>query len=94
VKLREAIPTAHVRATGFVTRSRGCALEDIRRPLYDVVPEASAFRALRVKSRIGLSVAANRIGIRAIELADLERGKLVPADSKRWGQMMVAIQRS
>jgi len=89
MRLREATPRTHVRAPGFVTRSRGCGLEDIRMPLYDVSPEAHALSALRKEIGLGLRDAASKLGIRAIELSELERGRLVP---ENWSKILETLK--
>lgn len=89
MKLREATPRTHVRASGFVTRARGCQLEDIRMPLYDVSPEARELSALRKRIGLGLRDAACKLGLRAIDLSELERGRLVP---ENWTKILETLK--
>jgi len=92
VKLREATPYKHERGIAFVTRSRGCGLEDIRTPLYDVCPGARAISATRKEAGLGLRDAAIKFGIRAVELSGLESGRLVPEDPNEWATMTDKIR--
>lgn len=74
MKLREANVMAYSRGVAFVTRARGCGLEDVRVPVYTICYEARAFYELRRSSGLGLRDAASALGIRAIELSGLEHG--------------------
>lgn len=88
VKLREAEPIGYERGAAFVTRSRGCGLEDVRTPVYNVSAPAGALRTARKVAGLGLRDAASVIGIRAVELGGLERGRLVPEDPLDWAEII------
>jgi hypothetical protein len=87
MKLRESTPAAHRRGPAFVTRSRGCGLEDVRTPVYNVSAPARELARLRSERGIGLRDAAAALGIRAVELSGLERGRFEPEDSGDWALM-------
>lgn len=92
MKLREVSPLVYRRSSAFVTHTRGCGLEDVRMPSYDVRPEARALSALRKDAGLGLHAAAGRIGIRAVELSGLEHGRLVPEDTGEWAKMAAKLK--
>ena len=93
MKLREATPVGYHRGAAFVTRTRGCALEDVRTPQYWVSQAALDLADYRKELGLGLSVAANKIGIRAVELSGLEHGRYVPEEPGAWAKMMEALER-
>jgi hypothetical protein len=94
MKLREATPLEHRRGTAFVSRERGCGMEDVRTPVFNVSIEARGLLELRKQLGLGLSEAANKIGIRAVELSELEHGKLVPEGGRKdWINMAEALKR-
>lgn len=92
MKFREATPIRHRRGVAFVTRARGCGLEDVRTPSYDVRPEAHALAALRKEAGLGLHDAASKLGMRAVELSGLEHGRLVPEDRGEWARLTAALK--
>jgi hypothetical protein len=71
----------------FVSRGRGCGLEEIVMPRYYLAREAQAFAALRKRLGLGLRDAAVKLGIRAVELSGLEHGRLVPEDPSAWAEL-------
>jgi len=88
VKLIEITPSEYRRGPAFVTRARGCGLEDVRMPVYGVSAEARGLSELRKLLGFGLHEAARKIGIKAIELSCLERGQLVPEGGRNDWMMM------
>jgi len=92
MKLVEATPLRHERTAAFVTRTSGCSLEDIRRPVYARTPEAERLHAARVARGFGLRDAALALGLRPIELSGLEHGRLVPASTEDWTLLERALQ--
>jgi hypothetical protein len=93
MKLIKASPSGYERSPAFVTRARGCELEDVRSPVYRVSARAGALRTLRQGARLGLRDAASELGVSAVELSGLERGRLVPEDEKEWPKMMETLDR-
>lgn len=91
MKLIKADPSGYERSAAFVTRARGCTLEDVRTPVYPVSARAGALRVLRRTKGLGLRDAASLLGIRAVELSGLERGRLVPEDEGEWMNMLETI---
>jgi hypothetical protein len=87
MKFRITIPSHYERSPAFLMRRRGCALEDVRAPVYLVSAPAVELRALRLSRRMGLTDAARKLGIRALELAGLERGHLEPEELSEWSNM-------
>jgi hypothetical protein len=61
-------------------------------PTYFISSEAIALSALRAELGIGLRDAASKLGIRAVDLAGLEHGRLVPEDSNLWETMIRALR--
>lgn len=92
MKLIEVTPSAHRRGAAFVTRSRGCGLEDVRTPVYNVSEEARQLSVLRRERGIGLRDAAAALGIRAVELSGLEHGRLAPEEPGDWQQMASKVK--
>lgn len=88
MKLRAAEPAGYERGPAFVTRARGCGLEDVRTPVYEKGSNAAALRLLRTHAKLGLRDAASALGISAVELSGLERGRLVPEDKNDWLKML------
>jgi hypothetical protein len=84
VKIVPAIPVRHERSVAFVTRQRGCSMEEIRSPVFDLSPRAEKLHALRLGLGLGLRDAASQMGIRAVELSGLERGRMVPSRAADW----------
>ena len=93
MKLIEAEPSGYERGAAFVTRARGCGLEDVRTPIYNVSAPAGALRTARRVAGLGLRDAASMIGVRAVELGGLERGRLVPEDPLDWAEMIDKMMR-
>lgn len=91
MRLREAAPVRHERRPAFVTRSRGCGIEEVRSPVYVVSPMATELRARRVGASVSLRDAASRAGIRAIEWSGVEQGRLVPESADDWIVLREAI---
>ena len=94
MKLRPVTPEKYARGTAFVTRARGCVLEEIRTPIYSTTPESDALWALRRKLKLSLGEVASRIGVGAIEVSGLERGRLAPEEWGDWTKMIDKIQAS
>ncbi len=94
MKLIAATPIEYKRGTSFVTRARGCGIEDVRVPSYRISVEARGLAELRKQLGLGLRDAAIKIGIKAIELSGLERGQLVPSDEKDWFEMAKALKKT
>lgn len=92
MKLVKAVPLRHERGAAFVMRARGCNLEDVRRPVYDIGPSARRLRGLRVERGLGLRDAAGRLGLRAVELSQLERGVVVPSNPSDWTVLLGRLQ--
>lgn len=92
MKLKEVPPTGYSRGPAFVSRSRGCTLEDVRVPCYSRCPEARDLYDLRRDRGIGLRDAASKIGIRAVELSGLERGSLVPENRDDWARILWKLE--
>lgn len=90
--LRASVPVSYRRGAAFVTRARGCGLEDVRTPVYTLSRQATDLATYRKELGLGLRDAANRIGIRAVELSGLEHGRLVPEDPSDWERMMGALE--
>ncbi len=90
MRLREAQPVRHERAPAFVTRARGCGMEEVRRPVYEVSGLAADLRAGRVLAGVSLRDAASRAGIRAVEWSGIEQGRLVPESAADWGVLRTA----
>lgn len=90
MKLREAPPVRHERAAAFVTRARGCGIEEVRRPVYERSAMADDLRARRVQASVSLRDAASRAGIRAVEWSGIEQGRLVPEAPKDWDVLRAA----
>ena len=93
MKLVKADPSGYERSAAFVTRARGCGLEDVRSPMYAVSARAGALRTLRKVARLGLRDAAIELGVSAIELSSLERGRMVPEDENEWLKMLETLER-
>lgn len=92
MRLREATPIEHRRSAAFVTRTRGCGLEDVRTPVYVVSVEAKGLLELRKQFGLGLRDAAGKIGIKAVELSGLEQGRLVPEGAADWMKMAEVLR--
>lgn len=93
MKLREALPVGHRRGPAFEMMSRGVSLEELRTPVYAVCAEARALSSSRRQLGLGLHEAAIKLGVRAIEVSELERGWLVPEDANDWSKMLEAMTR-
>lgn len=93
MRLREAQPVRYVRAQAFVTRARGCGLEEVRRPEYEVSQTAKDLREQRVRASVSLRDAASRAGIRAVEWSGIEHGRIVPESTADWAVLQGAVQR-
>ena len=93
MKLRPVEPRSHQRSATFVTRARGCTLEEILAPIYTVPEEARELFRFRKEKGIGLGVAAGKLGIRVVELSGLERGRYVPEDPSDWARMKETLDR-
>ncbi len=91
MKLKKAVPDGFRRGTAFVSRERGCSMEEVRVPVYHVSLEACLLVELRKARGLGLHVAANKLGIRAVELSGLEHGRLVPEEPSAWKRMIEKI---
>lgn len=95
MKLVPASPIRHERSVAFVTRQRGCSVEDVRLPVYERSRGAERIVALRKELGLGLRDAASRMGIRAAELSGLERGSLVPEHrATGWPELEAALRGS
>lgn len=95
MKLVPASPIRHERSVAFVTRQRGCSVEDVRLPVYERSRGAVKILALRKTLGLGLRDAASRMGIRAAELSGLERGSLVPEHrATGWSELEAALRGS
>ena len=84
MRLRDAVPVRHERSAAFVKQARGCSIEQVRSPVYAISAMATELRERRVRGAVSLRDAASRAGIRAIEWAGIERGRLVPESSADW----------
>jgi len=93
MRLIKASPSGYERSAAFVTRARGCGLEDIRSPVYRVSARAGALRTLRQGAGLGLRDAASEMGVSAVELSGLERGRLLPEDENEWLKMLGTLER-
>ncbi len=91
MKLREAQPVRHERSQAFVTRSRGCGIEEVLRPVYAASAMAADLRERRVRASVSLRDAASRAGIRAVEWSGVEHGRLVPESMDDWDALRKAI---
>lgn len=91
MKILEARPLRHERSLAFVTRERGCFLEDVMLPVFDRHPRARALRTKRVSTGMSLGVAASRAGIRAAQWSGIEQGRLVPETESGWSELEAAI---
>lgn len=95
MKLVPAAPIRHERSVAFVTRQRGCSLEDVRVQVYERSRRSERIVALRKELGLGLRDAASRMGIRAAELSGLERGSLVPEHrATGWPELEAALRGS
>ena len=95
MRLVPASPIRYERSVAFVTRQRGCSLEDVRVPVYERSRGAERIVALRKEIGLGLRDAASRMGIRAAELSGLERGSLVPEHrATGWSEIEAALRGS
>lgn len=92
VGLRDAVPVRHERTVAFVTRARGCGLEEVLRPVYAASAMAADLRERRVKASVSLRDAASRAGIRAVEWSGVEQGRLVPESMDDWNAMRKAVE--
>lgn len=92
IKLREAAPLRHERAQAFVTRARGCALEEVLRPVYEPSAMADDLRQRRVTAGTSLRDAASQVGIRASEWSGVEQGRLVPESMTDWTRLRAAVE--
>ena len=88
MRFTEATPTRYERSPAFVTRERGCSLEDVRRPVFIIGSQAQGLTRRRKELGLGLRDAAARLGMRAVELSGLEHGRLVPVDREEWARMI------
>ena len=92
MKLVAVEPSRYERGAAFITCVRGCTLEDVRTPVYPSSTRAGALRTLRKVARLGLRDAASMLGVRAVELSGLERGRLVPEDESEWLKMFEKLE--
>lgn len=92
MKLVAARPERFERGPAFVTRTRGCTLEEVRRAVFRVSPSAEKLAAKRKELGVGLRDAASRLRLRAVELSGLEHGRLVPADPADWTTLLAMLQ--
>ncbi len=92
MRLREAEPVRHERSHAFVTRTRGCGLEEVRRPVYAGSAMAEDLRQRRVHANVSLRDAASRAGIRAIEWCGVEQGRLLPESMADWDVLRGAVR--
>jgi hypothetical protein len=91
-RLRMAVPVRHERTVAFVTRARGCGLEEVLRPVYAASAMAADLHERRVKASVSLRDAASRAGIRAVEWSGVEQGRLVPESMDDWNAMRKAVE--
>ncbi len=95
MKLREATPIKFTRGTSFVTRERGCSMEDVRVPSYNISVEARGLSELRKQLGLSLRDAASKVGVSAVEFAKLERGQLVPVGGRgEWMAMADLLKKT
>ncbi len=93
MKLREATPSHYEHGPAFVTRARGCGLEDIRVPVYCVSPQAKELRTLRRMANLKVGDVAGKLGIHVLELLGMERGRFVPENPNDWEIVMKALNK-
>lgn len=92
MKLLDVTPIGYERGAAFVSRARGCGLEDVRTPVYPASAHAGALHTLRRVAGLGLRDAASVLGLRAVELSALERGRVTPEDESEWVRMMETLE--
>lgn len=88
MKFVEARPVKYTRGTAFLTRERGCTLEEILTPIYTIGSCARILTMQRKHLGLGLREAALRLQISAVELSGLERGHLVPERGSDWDTLL------
>ena len=89
---RKAEPVRYERTSAFVTRQRGCSMEEVQMPVYERSAMAEDLRERRVKAGVSLRDAASRAGVRAAELSGVEQGRLLPASMEMWERLRAAAE--
>lgn len=59
--------------------------------VYQVPPEAEAFQQRRRRLGLGEAEAGRKVDLSANEIAQIERGELVPADPADWPALLRAL---
>lgn len=92
MKLREALPIRYERGAAFVTRERGCTLEEVAHPVYEPSAFAADLRERRITAGVSMRDAASRAGMRAVEWSGVEQGRLLPETREDWEAMRKAVE--
>jgi hypothetical protein len=84
-------PVGTTRSAGFACGPRGCVLDVFESPQYPAHPQGRALRDARVDAHMSLGELARALGIRAVELSELEHGRLT-TDAPGWEECMAAVK--
>ena len=75
IVVRPVMPIAMRPSAAFVTRPGGCRLSVTEQPVYPTSDRGERLRKLRVDAGLTLGEASRRLGLRIVELSDLEHGR-------------------
>ena len=86
----EPIGTRTSRA--FVTRASGCDIETMTTPVYPPSPRGEELRRVRVAFDRTLGEAARLLGLRPLDVSDLEWGRATFATDEEWNAVLRALE--
>lgn len=81
-------------ASGFVMRAGGCGLEVWNEPAYPPEPRGQHLRDVRRELGVTLGKAARALGLTAVLVGELERGRQVFLDPCDWSRAEARIAAS
>ena len=85
-------PVGSRESVAFVTRAGvGCGLESVSLPTYEPHPH-QALREHRLAVGLTLRDAASALGLRAVEVSEIERGARRFVDEAEWGAAICALR--
>lgn len=79
-------PVGHVTEHDFATGA------ETARPMFTASAEALRFRCRRAELNLTPEAAARRLGIKAVDLLELEFGEKVPVDPNEWPRLIAALE--
>lgn len=92
MKLIPVEPIGTRRSMALVKHASGpCTIEGVELPEYPPSPRGRALRDARVAKAIGVRDLAHVLGISAVQLGELERGRLV-TDDAGWDEAMARVK--